>query len=81
MELSGYAKGKSSAELRERIEKARDFQKKHFENIPNINCNAQMTPSLVKEFCKFEVEGVKLLKLAHEKYDYSARTYHKYANN
>ncbi len=78
MELSGYAKGKSSAELRERIEKARDFQKIRFENIPNINCNAQMTPSLVKEYCKLEAEGEKLLKLAHEKYKYSARTYHKF---
>lgn len=60
------------------MEQARKVQKKRYATIPNVNSNAQMTPALVKEYCKLESEGEKLLKLAHERFKYSARTFHKY---
>lgn len=78
MDLSQLQLGKSSEELRERVEMARDIQKKRFENIKGINCNAQMTNSLIKEFCELESGGQKLLELAYDRYKYSARTFHKY---
>ncbi len=78
MELSGYKMGRSSEELRERVEKARKIQQKRYEKIEHINCNAQMTPALIKEYCSLEDEGKKLLKLAYDRFQYSARTFHKF---
>lgn len=78
MELSGYKMGKSSKELRERVESARKIQQKRYEKIDHINCNAQMTPALIKEYCKLEDEGKKLLRLAYDRFQYSARTFHKF---
>lgn len=73
-----HAKGTSSKTLRERVETARKFQRKRFENISGINCNAQMTPAHIKEFCKLEEECIKMLQLAFERFSYSARSFHKF---
>lgn len=78
MDLSSYSFGKSSKELRERVEFARKIQKKRFEKVERVNCNAQMTNSLIKEHCHMEAEGQRLLQLAYDRFKYSARTFHKY---
>ena len=78
IELSSQSYGKTSKELRERVELARNIQKKRYEKIDKINCNAQMNNSLIKEYCKLETEGQRLLELAYEKFGYSVRTFHKY---
>ena len=78
MNLSSYSMGKSSKELRERVELARRIQKKRFEGVKNVNCNAQMSNSLIKEYCHIEAEGQKLMELTYNKFKYSARTFHKY---
>jgi len=78
MELSGYESGKSSLDLRERVEYARKVQQKRYKNMEYINCNAQMTPALIKEYCELEDEGKKLLKMAYDRFQYSARTFHKF---
>jgi len=76
--LSEYAFGKSSKELRERVELARGIQKKRFEKIAGINCNAQMGHALIKEFCELDAECQRLLQVAYDRFKYSARTYYKY---
>ena len=76
--LSSNTEGKSSKELRERVEFAREVQKKRFDGIDNVNCNAQMNNALIKEYCHIEAEGQKLMELAYDKLKYSARTFHKY---
>ena len=78
MDLSSYSFGKSSKELRERVELAREIQKKRFEKVERVNCNAQMSNTLVKEHCHMEAEGQRLLQLAYDRFKYSARTFHKY---
>ncbi|MGF7184628.1 magnesium chelatase family protein [Desulfitispora alkaliphila] len=78
MELSRYEKGRSSHELRERVEMARNIQQKRYAHIKKVNCNAQMTPPLIKEYCLLEPEGERLLRLAYDKFKYSARTFHKF---
>ncbi len=70
--------GVSSEALRERVEFARNIQKKRFEKTEGVNCNAQMTNALIKEYCQVEKEGQDLLQLAHDRYQYSARSFHKY---
>lgn len=78
MNLSSYSMGKSSKELRERVELSRGIQKKRFEGIEKVNCNAQMGNSLIKEYCFLEPEAQKLMELAYNKFKYSARSFHKY---
>ena len=78
MNLSSYSLGKTSKELRDRVEFAREIQKKRFYGIDRVNCNAQMTNSLIKEYFHMEAEGQKLMELAYNKFKYSARTFHKY---
>ncbi|SES81308.1 magnesium chelatase family protein [Natronincola peptidivorans] len=77
-ELSSSTSGKTSQELRERVEFARSIQKKRYDRIDGINCNAQMGHALIKEYCQLEAEGERLLQLAYERFNYSARTFHKY---
>jgi magnesium chelatase family protein len=78
MDLSNYSFGKTSKELRERVEFARKIQKERFEGINGVNCNAQMNNSLIKKHCIMEPESQKLLELAYDRFQYSARTFHKY---
>jgi magnesium chelatase family protein len=78
MKLSNETKGISSKELQSRVETSRDIQRKRFKNIQNVNCNAQMTPTHIKEFCALEEESIKLLQLAFERFKYSARSFHKF---
>lgn len=78
LNLSGQALGKSSQELRERVQQARLIQQLRFAGIPNVNSNAQMTEGMIKEFCELESDSLKLLSLAHERFQYSARTYNKF---
>lgn len=78
MELTEYKPGPSSKELRKRVELAREIQRKRYENIKGINCNAFMTPDLIKEYCDLGEECKLLLRNAFERFQYSARTYHKF---
>ncbi|MFT8313984.1 MAG: YifB family Mg chelatase-like AAA ATPase [Clostridium sp.] len=78
MDLSSYKQGRSSKELKEIVQQARKIQVERYKNIERVNCNAQMTPALIKEFCKLDDESKKMLQLAYDKFKYSARTYHKF---
>lgn len=68
---------KTSAELREIVEKARTIQNERYKEYPAINCNAQMTTSMIQKYCCLDDETTKLLKDTSEKYGYSARVIHK----
>lgn len=78
LNLTAQTKGRNSKELRERIQRARDIQQARFAKVPYVNSNAQMTESMIKEFCQLEKESVELLSLAFNKFSYSARTYNKF---
>lgn len=78
MNLSNYKNGRSSKELREMVERTRKIQVNRYKNIKNVNCNAQMTPALIKEFCVLDESGRRILQLAYDKFNYSARTFHKF---
>ncbi len=69
--------GRSSADLRKRVEKARRVQQKRFINEKDISCNAQMTTAMIQKYCKLDDECTQILKKASEKYGYSARVIHK----
>ncbi len=78
MNLSSCSKGTKSEDLRKKVEESRNIRKVRFENYSGINCNAQMTPALIAEFCKIDEESKRLFKLAFDKFNYSARSFHKF---
>lgn len=63
--------------MRRKVEKARKIQQDRYKNEEGINCNAQMTTSLIQKYCELNADSLKLLKETSEKYGYSARVIHK----
>lgn len=78
MDLSDDIRGPSSKELLKYVENARKIQRKRYEKVKGVTCNAQMNPELIKEYCKLDTESKNILRGAYEKFKYSARTYHKF---
>lgn len=74
--LSSKNKEESSAEIRKRVNRAREIQRKRFEGT-DISCNAKMSPKVTKEFCILTEEASSLLKLSFDKLGLSARAYDK----
>ena len=48
-----------------------------YKDEDGINCNAQMSTSLIQKYCVLDEESLHLLKTVSEKYGYSARVIHK----
>lgn len=67
----------SSAEMREKVLRARKIQQKRFTGRKGIYCNANMTEKDVSEFCLLEDGCNEILKKAVERMNLSARAYHR----
>ena len=76
-ELGDKKSSYTSAQLRERVERARKIQQERFKNDSQVCCNAQMTTSMIQKYCKLDEECTQILKNSSEKYGYSARVIHK----
>ena len=74
-EMTAQRKAESSAEIRDRVIKARDIQTERFKTQKQIHANAMMPPQMVKEVCAINDAGKVLLKNAIEKLGLSARAY------
>ena len=74
-EMTGTSKTESSAEIRERVIKAREVQIHRFDKKESLHCNAMMPAQTVKEICQVNEAGKTLLKTAMEKLGLSARAY------
>lgn len=72
--LSSKAKEESSAQIRERVQAAREMQTERFRGT-GITCNARITPDKLSEFCPVTEAGNELLKGVFEKMGLSARAY------
>lgn len=75
--LNEKAPSMSSAEIRARVESARRIQQERYKGEEGINCNAQMSTSLIQKYCILDDESLRLLKETSEEYGYSARVIHK----
>ncbi|HYC29280.1 MAG TPA: ATP-binding protein, partial [Chitinophagaceae bacterium] len=75
LELSSRKKEESSAQIRERVIKAREIQSARYEGTPGLYCNAQMSNKILKEVCVINNIGQNLLKSAMQKLNLSARAY------
>ena len=77
-ELSSNLPAESSAQIRERVNKARGIQRERFLNEQKtIFHNAQMSHKQVRKFCALGKEESELLKLAMTELNFSARAYDK----
>lgn len=74
-ELSRTAPGESSATIRERVTRAKNIQEERFRHVPNVHCNAQMTPRLMKQFAEPDESGLSMLREAMHRLQLSARAY------
>jgi magnesium chelatase family protein len=74
-QISSNRKNESSAQIRERVVKAREIQTERFKDFEFIYSNAMMSPEMVKKICEISEAGKSLLKKAMEKLGLSARAY------
>ena len=74
-ELSQMEPGESSAQIRERVVKARKIQEERFRIHKGIHCNAQMSERMLHEFAEPDAESLKILRIAMERLNLSARAY------
>ncbi|OHA58868.1 MAG: hypothetical protein A2571_00600 [Candidatus Vogelbacteria bacterium RIFOXYD1_FULL_44_32] len=75
-DLSAETKEKTSAELSEKVKKAREIQEKRFADT-NINLNAEMSAKQLTQFVKLSKELTNLLNTSAERLGLSARAYHR----
>ena len=75
-EISSLEKGISSAQMREVVFGAREFQRERMQ-AHGIDCNAHIPPSLITELCPMDDNAKATLKKAFDKLGLSARAYDK----
>lgn len=73
-ELSSDGSEETSAQIRERVNKARKIQTERYKGT-GITCNARLTPSALKKYCVMSEEASKYLGLSFERLSMSARAY------
>ena len=71
-QLADKASGESSATVKKRIEKAREIQRERFKGT-KTDTNAHMTSAQINKYCHLDEECDKLLRMAYEKLNLSAR--------
>ena len=72
--LSSAAPCETSAQIRERVNKARRIQVKRYEGT-GITCNARLTPDMLKEYCKTTDDANEYLRISFDRLGMSARAY------
>ena len=80
--LSDDRLGEPSAAIRLRVEAARERQRARFADTEthgglSLQCNADMGPAGVRQFCPVDAAGKSLLKAAMQQLGMSARAYHR----
>ena len=72
--LNNTIEEESSETIRKRVIKARNLQLERYKN-ENIITNSELTPKMIKKYCKIDKESETLLKTAIVKYQLSGRRY------
>ena len=73
-DLAGAYTGETSAQIRPRVQKARERQHERFKGT-KIYCNADMQPRQLKKYCQIGEAAQELLKVAITQLGLSARAY------
>lgn len=72
--LKSTAAEETSAQIRERVNRARNIQNKRYAGT-GITCNARLLPSMLREYCVMTEDAEFLLKTSFERLGMSARAY------
>ena len=75
-EISGAGKEESSAEMKKRVERAREVQRERFKGT-GVTCNAKMTAVQTREYCVMDEEASLLIKRSYDALGLSGRTFDK----
>ena len=73
-EITNKSLEESSAEIKKRVDKARELQVERFKGT-KIHTNAKMNSKMISEHCKLDAESENLMKIAFERFHISARGY------
>lgn len=75
-DLVGKTKNRSSREIKGNVDKARKVQMNRYVK-ERIRCNSQLSPKLIKKYCRLGEQENNLLETAFKKLRLSARSYSK----
>lgn len=75
-QLSDERSAESSADIRARVEHARQIQNERFKDS-EVHANADMRPADVGAFCPLQPEGERLMRAAMSQMNLTARAYHR----
>jgi magnesium chelatase family protein len=73
-DLTSLPSGDTSAEIRNRVNKARTIQHQRYAQ-EGIYCNAQMSSKLLRKYCKIDLQSQALMQNAIDHLGYSARVF------
>ena len=73
-QLSSAEKAEGSAQIRERVDRARQLQRERYQK-EGLSCNARLTPDLLRRYCPLTDRANLLLKRSFERLGLSARAY------
>ncbi len=65
----------SSADIRRRVNAARDFAHKRYQGEEGLFCNAKLSPTQIRRYCRLDPAAESLLKNAFDRLGLSARGY------
>jgi magnesium chelatase family protein len=76
-EVSGgtASASESSEDIRTRVNRAREFAHARYSGEDKLYCNAALTPSQIRKYCKTDAAAAELLKKAFDRLGLSARGY------
>lgn len=75
-DLSKKSTEESSAEIKKRVNKAREIQIQRFKGS-NVTCNAKMDSGMTRKYCVTSEPAANMLKISFDKLGLSARAYDK----
>ena len=74
-ELQSTAEEESSAQIRARVERARERQRRRFKEVEGVHTNAGMNSAMLRAYCPLDAASERLLGQAMERLAFSARAY------
>ena len=75
-ELETHTKAESSAEIKKRVDRAREIQLKRYKGT-GIHSNSLLDSAMADEYCRLDSDGAELLKNAFEALGMSARAHNR----
>ena len=73
-EIDGTEAAESSGEIKKRVNAARKLQQERYKSY-GIFCNAHLKGPMIREFCRLDSEGRRILRAAFDKLGLSVRAY------